>query len=573
MKKRLCLTLVILMFMLSCGGVINVFAVDANDSYYLGESTSDVDVYNEPVEDLDNSYTRNGIGGGTGQYVPSNTVFLEDNYAAYYFSQLKENFGYNHKGTCSYVATAMLLSYYDTYWDDSIIERTVNGVTNEDWDKVQDGFDVSKSIKENTQSPGVKNDETIVNNEKTRLGLVTNDILTDSDYDVLITPNSNQYFHFELLRLGKYVLGMDYALYPWDVVDLLEYYLYNIRGYTASQVPIEYKNWANFEGNKRDYIIDKVVKGIPVLVCGGNIDISEPWFHTYIIYDYDEANDELYCHLGWVKDKYYPYKEYTHIAFSSIDGTLIGGAITLDFRTEHSCSNNYQYYDDDGNLQSKCSCYFPCHDEHEHTYIIEDATHTYTCGCVATNSGAIPHSFTYTKLSSYEHQKQCVDCGYTVIEGHVLNYSSVNSDVNHRERCTLCDYVGIATHNYQCDGTVNSVHTERCENCNHTHEGLTNGEFISINSSSHSAVCSTCEYAVSTTPHNWVYSSLGIQYHEGHCADCGAIKSLREAHSWTLADNPSYVKCLFCGHLKIKPGNDIIPVFPTKEKDPEEEIQ
>ena len=467
MKKRLCLTLVILMFMLSCGGVINVFAVDANDSYYLGESTSDVDVYNEPVEDLDNSYTRNGIGGGTGQYVPSNTVFLEDNYAAYYFSQLKENFGYNHKGTCSYVATAMLLSYYDTYWDDSIIERTVNGVTNEDWDKVQDGFDVSKSIKENTQSPGVKNDETIVNNEKTRLGLGTNDILTDSDYDVLITPNSNQYFHFELLRLGKYVLGMDYALYPWDVVDLLEYYLYNIRGYTASQVPIEYKNWADFEGNKRDYIIDKVVKGIPVLVCGGNIDISEPWFHTYIIYDYDEANDELYCHLGWVKDKYYPYKEYTHIAFSSIDGTLIGGAITLDFRTEHSCSNNYTYVED-GETKSKCSCYFPCHDAHTHEYgLSEDGSqHTYVCGCHVNDSNYYDHTFEYTSVDSDAHMLVCSECEYSYTAEHNMRYKMYADLGKHGYKCVDCGYVdedSLEAHSYNYWAYLNpTTHISEC---------------------------------------------------------------------------------------------------------------
>lgn len=38
-----------------------------------------------------------------------------------YFDNLTYNFGANYKGSCGYVAIGMLLSYYDTYLDDSII--------------------------------------------------------------------------------------------------------------------------------------------------------------------------------------------------------------------------------------------------------------------------------------------------------------------------------------------------------------------------------------------------------------------------------------------------------------------
>ena len=50
-------------------------------------------------------------------------IFLNDYYAPTYFKNLRTNFGYNTKNSCGYVATAMLLSFWDTYWDDNIISE------------------------------------------------------------------------------------------------------------------------------------------------------------------------------------------------------------------------------------------------------------------------------------------------------------------------------------------------------------------------------------------------------------------------------------------------------------------
>lgn len=46
---------------------------------------------------------------------------LDGFYAPVYFSNLRSNFGTNRFGTCAFVAMGMLLSFYDTYWDDSIV--------------------------------------------------------------------------------------------------------------------------------------------------------------------------------------------------------------------------------------------------------------------------------------------------------------------------------------------------------------------------------------------------------------------------------------------------------------------
>lgn len=43
------------------------------------------------------------------------------NFRDSYFDNLTKNFGKNYKGSCGYVALGMFLSYYDTYFDDSLI--------------------------------------------------------------------------------------------------------------------------------------------------------------------------------------------------------------------------------------------------------------------------------------------------------------------------------------------------------------------------------------------------------------------------------------------------------------------
>lgn len=49
-------------------------------------------------------------------------IFIDEYYASQYFKNLNSNFGNNVYGTCTYVAIGMLLSFYDTYWDDNFID-------------------------------------------------------------------------------------------------------------------------------------------------------------------------------------------------------------------------------------------------------------------------------------------------------------------------------------------------------------------------------------------------------------------------------------------------------------------
>lgn len=69
---------------------------------YLGDGITDL-LFNELTSNIDD------------------TIYLKNNYASYYFDNLIENFGNNIYGSCGCVSAAMLLSFYDSYWDDSFI--------------------------------------------------------------------------------------------------------------------------------------------------------------------------------------------------------------------------------------------------------------------------------------------------------------------------------------------------------------------------------------------------------------------------------------------------------------------
>lgn len=52
----------------------------------------------------------------------------------------------------------------------------------------------------------------------------------------------------------------------------------------------------------RETIIENVSKGIPVIIDARDREDSsakDVSAHSFIAYDYDEVNDEIYCNDGW----------------------------------------------------------------------------------------------------------------------------------------------------------------------------------------------------------------------------------------------------------------------------------
>ena len=110
-----------------------------------------------------------------------NDLYLRDTFQTYYFSNLADNIGKNTKGSCGFVAVGMILSFYDTYWDDSTIPET--------YDSPCELF--SESILQSTSSPGIVMEPNSIAyaNQQT--------------YYSNISINGESYFHFKLMDLYK----------------------------------------------------------------------------------------------------------------------------------------------------------------------------------------------------------------------------------------------------------------------------------------------------------------------------------------------------------------------------------
>ncbi len=256
-------------------------------------------------------------------------------YAPHYFSNLEYNFGNNYFGTCGYVATGMLLSFWDTYWDDNIIPEQFDNIANLEYNKLSYGL----------ESPGIYRENEILNG------------ITINDYYEVVENYSDTYFQLLLIKMVKEEFNsfeLDSAsitgLYWNDYIDLYNYYIYNYRGYSTSDVDfIGYGgigSGAKKSENVRNYAINLVKKGIPVkLGIGHNYD-SYDGTHAVVAYDYNEAKDELYCHFGWGPNT-------THVTIESLGYTSYNNVFGFNFKNGHNHSNNYKY-----NTATHCACHY-----------------------------------------------------------------------------------------------------------------------------------------------------------------------------------------------------------------------
>ena len=439
------------------------------------------------------------------EYVNTDTLYQTQHFATYYFYNLRENMGYNYIGSCSYVAIAMMLSYYDTYWDDTIIDDNYD--LNSLFEKTEyvDGIlTYSELTLHNFEnSPGIRENERLPFDESERLGLSDNERLTQEQYYELVKNQSNRdrYFHYYLM--GTMITEEFYAsrvsqnINPFglggeDREDLIEDYL------NASGAKLTYETVTT---DIENYIITNVSRGIPVMIA---VDLADQnTGHVLVVYDYDASTGKLYANMGWT-DGYDETDElvtYTHVDLSSINYTRIKNATTFTPTDSHSHAYNYVYWDG----STYCSCYFPCHNAHQHTYeSVNDNYHTYSCNCATEETPNINHSFYVDDISDTEHTFKCTDCDYSVTSEHNMTIPVPLAGAQHGCKCNECDYVDESTleaHSYN--------------------------SFMYVSDTAHRSTCD----------------------------GCGAWKETTSPHTFTVPDRLGRMTCIGCGYTKIK-GSD-----------------
>jgi hypothetical protein len=264
----------------------------------------------------------------------------KDKYLQTYFKNLKTNFGNNVADSCGYVATAMLLSYYDTVLHDKIVPRQFDKITRSD------------NEPNLLESPGIgyfDHPEFNPENGENKMSY--------RRYMELVNATKNTYLHEALIAIGTKIgiskppvdrntTDFDFGTTNEAREKLIKYYLKNVAGLKKSHYDINSKDYIEeiaeaktpeqikkYSDEVREYAIKKIKKGHPVL-----LSLSGKDNHAVIAYDYDKKKDEIYCHFGLETAP-------THATPEQLGFTIYRSAMVLEFDDDdisHSHTNNYE---------------------------------------------------------------------------------------------------------------------------------------------------------------------------------------------------------------------------------------
>ena len=305
-----------------------------------------------------------------------------DSYLQAYFDMLTENFGHNIKGSCSHIALSMVLSYYDNYLNDDIV------------DEYYDVSCVSSII-----------DTTLVNNSP---GTMYEDYYyTLSEKDKKNCDATQYYYNFveeyapyslhaKLILIGKkyhnsYNFNDDKypcGTYISDLIRIAKTYLEVERGYKQTiDFWFNYKNTGSSESIK-NFVIEQIDLGFPVIVSIGNYaGTKNEKNHACVAFAHD-GQGNVYFHTGW-------HGSNRIAKLEDIDYAYYNEAFTLKFGFSHTHTNNYIV---EQNGVSKAYCY---------------------CNHDIITYKKIEHDFSkkYVKRNNVFHTAFC-NCGSTKIENH-----------------------------------------------------------------------------------------------------------------------------------------------------------
>lgn len=375
--------------------VCMIFSVIFNSLIIYAENNNE-EPYNGVSEDIHMLYLAGALDSNT---TYSSSVTEYDNFLEAYYDSLTYNFGVNYKNSCGYIALAMLLSYYDTYLNDSIIPEQYDVNSIGEYTDIISRRNSPGTLRDIIQNPNNINDKTLSE-------------FTASEYYSKMESMSNFSLHAKLITigsaLGRYNFSNSSAPALTNITDLRHIassFLTNVSEIENTEYTILTSYRGQTDKTSEDIknsTIEMIQQGYPVLLLVGVPETSIG--HFVIAYDYDPDSKSIYCHLGYGANQ-------THISLDETAYSECWSMLVIDFNTEHSHSNNYGVTTIINNVpNTEYYCYDNCNII---TYINKGSEHNYT------NS--------YDTHSTNQHKAYC-ECGEYILEEH----SSRIDD------CTLC---------------------------------------------------------------------------------------------------------------------------------------
>lgn len=216
-----------------------------------------------------------------------------------YFRYLYTNMPENDFGSCGFVSLVSCLAYYDSYYNDTIID--------EKYDVESSGASIADVA---ANSPGVTKVKCNINLYD---GEMTQDEV-DSYIKNFIISNSNTDFQYKLMYLynrkvlckSLSTLQYDASIGMWSYQALLdEYYGKNkIRfNYVRSTIYGTNIKSASVQSSMKQYVYDTSEEGCPVIlhIVDERNDKSK-YYHSIVAYDYDIG--VLNCNFGYNQSSY-----------------------------------------------------------------------------------------------------------------------------------------------------------------------------------------------------------------------------------------------------------------------------
>lgn len=339
---------------------------NSNEDYYK-DNTLDENNNNEYTNTIDDS----SVSTSGGEITKNTTIN--------YFKKLKY-FGNNTHNTCGYVATSMLMYYFDTYYNGNVVDNNLTNVSkskdyiNDESYTILDALNYFSYDESPTNYPEYD----------------TNGV-SDEVYLNYAEEGSNESLHLKLIN-DYYSRYNSFGLTITQIADLINQYL-NSRGLSSL---FELDLVTGTDEEVRDAIIDYVNAGIPVIA---GISSNDPMFnpfqngsaHAVVYYEYDSFTDTLYSHFGFVPGS----TAYANVSDKLYLNLQHLSMIAINYTGNHVHSFNYAIIGDDIEEFRMCFC---SENTHNHNGYLE-----------------------YADKDLNHHIKYCSKCGYTIEEEHIFN--------------------------------------------------------------------------------------------------------------------------------------------------------
>lgn len=250
-----------------------------------------------------------------------------NNYSSTYFSNLHRNFGLNSHGSCSYVSLGMLLSFYDSYWNDGFVPESMDCTTTIPSNN-QPSSEIALPL--SAESPGIYSEP------YSYIASLGYEAYADFVFD-----HTEDYFQCYLIDLSYNLFGdysfdqnSPYAMSLYQQRNLIYYYLVYNAGITTNVFTMDVFDGDYYEQSEiLESAVENVCSGDPVLL---NISSNIFGNHSVVAYDYDGEN--LYVHSGW-KDG--SGRAITHVSLNDLSCSEIQSSICLKMTNSFENPNNY----------------------------------------------------------------------------------------------------------------------------------------------------------------------------------------------------------------------------------------